>query len=125
MLEGTVIPLPVEVIGKGNGYFRLRRGRLVKDDEPVRLGIRQRPQQHRVDYAKDGGIRADTEPERDDRDEGEARRLQQCAQCKFKITDHSLIWLDDPAVAQLYDPFAVRGVFFGMRHLHYCHSLLI
>src|SRR5436190_24215410 len=110
MLEGTVVPLPVEVIGKGNGYFRLRRGRLVKDDQPVRLRIRQRSQQHRVDHAKDGGIRADTERERDDGDEGEGRRLQQRAQSKLKITDHCLIWLDDPAVAQMYDPFAVRRV---------------
>jgi hypothetical protein len=46
-------------------------------------------QQHRVDDAEYGGVRADTEPERDDGDEGEVRRLQQRAQCKFKVTVHS------------------------------------
>ena len=39
----------------------------------VRLGIGQRPQQHRVDDAEDGRVRADAEREREHGDAGESR----------------------------------------------------
>src|SRR5215831_11216693 len=37
------------------------------------------------------------------------------------------LWLcvNDPAVAQLNDAFAIGGVLFGMSHLRDCHALLI
>jgi hypothetical protein len=39
----------------------------------VRLRVRQRPQQHRVHHAEDGGVRSNAESERENRHGGEAR----------------------------------------------------
>src|SRR5882724_4517876 len=36
-----------------------------------------------------------------------------------------LLSLEDPAVAQLHDPFPVGGVFLGVRDLHDCHPFFI
>ena len=54
------------------------RGREV--DEPVWLQHRERTQQDLVEQREDGGVRADAERERNDRDAGDERRLEDCAE---------------------------------------------
>jgi hypothetical protein len=56
------------------GPSRERR-RLAQHDEPVAIGVWQRLQQHAVDHAEDGRVRADAEAERHDGDGGEAAVL--------------------------------------------------
>ena len=52
--------------------------RLVEEPhEPIGLVERQRPQQHRVDDAEDGGVGADAEREDRDHGDGERRRAEQ------------------------------------------------
>jgi hypothetical protein len=69
--------------------LRRRTGRPQKD-EPIRVVKRQRPQQHGVDDAEDGGVGADPEPERQERDNGEprapAKRAQRIDQIATKIS---------------------------------------
>ena len=45
----------------------------------MRLRIRQRPQQDRVDDTKDRGVRSNAECQREDRDDAEAGRFAQLA----------------------------------------------
>src|SRR5436309_323291 len=54
------------------------RGREV--DEPVRVGHRERAKEDLVEEREDGGIGADAERERNDRDAGDERRLEVCAE---------------------------------------------
>ena len=56
-------------------------------DEPGRLGHRQRPQQHLVEQREDRRVRADPERERDDRDRGDERGLEERPEGKFQV-DH-------------------------------------
>jgi len=64
------------------------------DDQPARVGVRQRPQQHRVDDAENRGAGADAERDRDRRDRREAGVLPQAARCVRHIlepgVDHDL-----------------------------------
>jgi hypothetical protein len=48
---------------------------LPEHDQTIRLRVRQRAQQHAIDYCKDRGIRADRERERERGHGGEARML--------------------------------------------------
>ena len=57
--EGGVLPHQVDV------------------EDPLRLRHRQRTEQHRVDQAEDGRVRPDAERQRQDRDGGETRPLDQ------------------------------------------------
>jgi hypothetical protein len=52
---------------------------LGEEDQALRLRVRERPQQDRVDYAEDGGVRTDPQRQRRHRDEREAGRLPQRA----------------------------------------------
>ncbi len=47
---------------------------LQQPHDPIRIWIRQRPQQHAVDDAEDGGRGADAERQRHDRDDRKSRR---------------------------------------------------
>ena len=46
---------------------------VLEQDQPLRVGIRQRPQQHGVDHGEDRDVGADAERQREDGGEGEAR----------------------------------------------------
>jgi hypothetical protein len=50
------------------------------------LRIRQWAKQDRVNDAEDGGVRADAERERDDRDDGESGILEKLSNGEAKIT---------------------------------------
>ena len=56
-----------------------REQHALDERQPIRLGIRQRPEQNAVGQAEDGGAGADDERERDQRGEREHRRLEQHA----------------------------------------------
>ena len=62
---------------------------LVMNSEPLRMRIRQRLEQHAVDDAEDGGVGADAERERQDRDRGVARALGQGAEGVAHVLHHS------------------------------------
>jgi hypothetical protein len=47
--------------------------------QAVRLGVAQRPEQHRIDGAEDGGVGPDAEGEREHDDQGESGTLEQAA----------------------------------------------
>ena len=75
-LEDVAAFLPVDVVARRD-QERGRRIGLLHGHQPVRLGVRQRPQQHGVHEAEDGPVRADPDPQREDDDEAEARAPQQ------------------------------------------------
>ena len=83
-----VVFFPIEIIRVRDRDARLFRLRLGHDHESVGLGIRERPEQDRVDHAEDGGVRADAEREGENGDEGEARRFAQLAKSEAKIIYH-------------------------------------
>ena len=65
------------------------------------MRIRQRPQEHGVDHAEDGGVGADAEGERDDGDNAEGGRLDQHPDGVTEIGQHKLIiglWLASDCV---------------------------
>jgi hypothetical protein len=72
MLSKTVHLAPVVEIGHRDAHV----GDLIRpfrgEDEPVRLRIGQRAQQHAVDDREDGGVGADAQRQRQHRDGGEA-----------------------------------------------------
>ncbi len=55
----------------------------------------QRLQEHRVDHAEDGGVRADPEREREHRDQGEAGMLDQLAYAVANVVHHNWCYVDD------------------------------
>src|SRR5262249_28779525 len=55
--------------------------RRAQSDEPVRLAIRQRTKKDGVDDAEERDVRADAEPEAEDRDQRETWRLDQLTDC--------------------------------------------
>ena len=81
---------PIEKVRVTDGARCRNRHAFPKQDESVRLRIRQRPQEHRIDHAKDGGVGADPERERDDRDHAEGGRLDQHADGVSKISQHQI-----------------------------------
>ena len=62
--------------------------RLAQVHDAVGLGVGQRPQQHAVDDAEDGGVGADAEAERQDEGEREPRHAGQRAQREADVVDH-------------------------------------
>lgn len=54
-------------------------------DELLRMGNGKKLQQHRIHHAEDGGVRPDPQGERQDRYQGEDRRLLQLPQGKAKV----------------------------------------
>ena len=76
--ERAAARAPVEEVHPGNALLPEPETPLGDDDEPVRLGVGQGTQQHRVDDREDCRVRADAERERGDRNGGEARRTPEC-----------------------------------------------
>ena len=66
LLEALVTRLDVEVLRGREPVFRDAQARraVPEDHEPLRVRVRQRPQQQRARDAEDGGIRADPDRER-------------------------------------------------------------
>src|SRR4030095_13541044 len=62
----------------------------VHDHEPPRVDVRQRSQQESVDYAEDGGVRADPKRKGDEGDSRVADVLSQNAKTESHVTQQSL-----------------------------------
>ena len=71
-------------IGEADAREVLRLVRRAQSDQPVRLAIRQRTQEDRVDDAEERDVRADAEREAEDGDQREAGRLEQLTD---RVTD--------------------------------------
>ena len=61
------------------------RRRLADQHQPIAVGVGQRLQEHAVDDAEDRGVRADPEPERQDREQREAAVLEQRAHAEAQV----------------------------------------
>src|SRR5882672_2682697 len=57
--------------------FRVARVRRANDYQPLRFGIRQRPEQHRIDDTENRSVGADSQRQRQYRNQCEARILRQ------------------------------------------------
>ena len=75
VLEGFVLSFPVDEVPGRHRALICSRHRFPKCHQPIGLGIWQWPQHHGVYHTKDGGVRADTESERDNRHQSKARTL--------------------------------------------------
>ena len=75
--ETVILRFPVGERGEAR-VSRLYRSVGVADvDETIRVGIRQRLQQHRVKHREDGGVGCDSERQRGDGDDGKTRCAHQ------------------------------------------------
>src|SRR5207244_3363951 len=59
------VALPIEIVWQRDRVILTRAGRFIQHHDPIGIWIRQRPQQDCVDYAKDGGVCADSQRQRD------------------------------------------------------------
>jgi hypothetical protein len=84
---------------------------MLDEDQPVAILVRQRLQQHAVDDTEDRGVRPDPQTERDHRENGESRILEQRSRAVAKIGDQ----LFEPADAARYA--TVVMVFFHGDHI--------
>ena len=60
------------------------------------IAIGERAQQHAIDDSKDRGVRANAESEREDRDNREARILQQHPDAIFQIVQEAIHFVPFP-----------------------------
>ena len=70
VLERGAVAPPIDVIRQGDGGV-CSVDDLIKINKALRLRIRERTQEHRVDHAEDRGVRADAEREREHGDKSE------------------------------------------------------
>jgi hypothetical protein len=63
---------------------------MIDRDEAIRLPVRERTQQHRVDDAEDRGVRADSEREGEDDDRGEGRALGETAEAVTDVAEEGV-----------------------------------
>jgi hypothetical protein len=75
-------------IGEPDAREVLRLGGRAQSDQAIRLRVRQRPQEHRVDHAEQRDVRPDAEPEADDGDEREPGRLPELTDGVAEIEMH-------------------------------------
>src|SRR5262245_40731570 len=91
-LETAVLTAPV--IELRDGYFdeRLfrRRVALPRDDQPILIPERQRPQKRRVGYAEYARVRADPQSQRERGDEGETFMLEQHSHAETQVLPECL-----------------------------------
>ena len=74
---GRELRLPVGEVEPGDRGLGKRRHVLADQQQPIRLGERQRPQEREADHAEQHRVRADAERERERRDGRESWRLAQ------------------------------------------------
>ena len=82
VVEGSAARSPIHVIRRRHRAVPQAEERraLPYQHEAVRVFVRQRPQQHGVDKAEDGGVGPNADPERQDGDRREAPRFSEIAQ---------------------------------------------
>ena len=91
LLEALVTRLDVEVLRGREPVFRDAQARraVPEDHEPLRVRVRQRPQQQRARDAEDGGIRADPDRERQHDRHREAGAPDEPAQGVREVVDEA------------------------------------
>src|SRR5215467_9924025 len=95
VLEDVLLILPIQEISVGDrkqshtgkGFLRWS---VIDLHDTVRLDVRQRLQQGRIHYIKDGSIRADSQRQDRYRQRGEAEILAQHTNSKAKVLRHAL-----------------------------------
>ncbi len=85
VLEDAVVFLPVQVIQRGDTVDPTSWRLLQHAHNAVRLCIRERFQQDRVDEAENRRIRADSDGQCQQRDDGEARALEESPKAVAQI----------------------------------------
>src|SRR5262249_18044456 len=85
MFKNGVVLLPIKIIRERDRIILSRSGRFVKDHDPVRIRVRKRTKQDRVDDAKDRGVGSNTQSKRDNHNKREPRRFTQLAKSKLEI----------------------------------------
>jgi hypothetical protein len=85
VLEDGVVFLPVEIIQRRDAVTAPARRFLQDPDDPFRLAIRQRLQQHAVHKAENRRVGADADPQRQDGDDGKPRTLPEGPQSIAQI----------------------------------------
>ena len=86
--ERVVVVLQFQKVSGCEGRSRLIRGRVPDLDEIVGARVRQRPQEHAIDDAEDGGVRSDAKRQRHQDDGSQARCLEEGAQCIPDVVEH-------------------------------------
>lgn len=86
--NATAFPSAYRVILK----LAVARSR-IEMDQPSGLLERQAAQEEIIDQAKDRGVKADPEREREHGEKGEARGLEQLPESKSKISRHKNRWM--------------------------------
>src|SRR5207245_987786 len=77
MFENGVVTFPIEIIRESDGKLLSWSGGLGQNHDALGVWIRKRPEQDRVNDAKDGGVRADAERERQDRNCSKGRLFRE------------------------------------------------
>ena len=85
----------IEEVGIGEGIELIARRAIAcirhpDGNELLGDGKRQRLQEHRVNHAEDGGVRADAEAEGEHGDDGEAGMFEELAQSVADVGHHIL-----------------------------------
>ena len=89
-LQRLLLPAQVDELSGRMIAARFVGGRRGDADDAVGLVEGQRAQEHAIDHAEDGRVRADAERERDDGDQREARVLEEGANRVPEIVQHAL-----------------------------------
>ena len=86
IFENGVVVSPIKVVRQRNRIILSRAGRFVENHDSLRVWIRQRSQQHRIDDAEDSGVSADPERKRDNSDGGKRRVFDELPERETQIT---------------------------------------
>ena len=87
---GRELRLPVDEVEPGDRGLGKRRHVLADQQQPIRLGERQRAQEREADHAEQHRVRADAERERERRDGRESRRLAQGADAVADVLNEAV-----------------------------------
>ena len=87
--ERLALALQVKEVGRryGGNNFSSLAVLVLNDDQPLRQGVWQRPQQHRVHQTKDGGVYSHAERESNHCDRGESGLLYQAPDTVANVFD--------------------------------------
>jgi hypothetical protein len=78
-----------EILGRGRNIGQAaRREGFLEDHELIRIGVRQRMQQHGISRGEDGNVRSNCKRQREHRDDAEPGTLQKLPECELKILRH-------------------------------------
>ena len=124
--EDVVLLFPVEEVGSGNNVLVPTTMRILfpYSYQAIRVFIRQRPQQDRIDHAENGRIRSDPERQSDDGDRGEPRALAQLPQRIANVLDESSHFISS-LEAQCHNRVNLRRAARGniaRKHAHHKHQ---